>query len=67
MGKSVMKVLLLIVIFCLTLIGCANTKNSAKAGESSNKVKQNAEIALEQCGKGNVKKVDTSGFICKKQ
>ncbi len=62
------KIFLSISVTCLYLTGCSSL-NKSKLEDNlldSDLVKQNAELAIRQCGKGNVKKVDVSGFLCKK-
>lgn len=67
-----MKLIKSLIILLLVLIsaGCANhqMKTQEKGGEVDQRseiVKKNAELALEHCGKGNVKKVTTDGYLCK--
>lgn len=39
----------------LLLVGCSDTTDI---------IEEHAELALEQCGKGNVKSVSVDGFSC---
>jgi len=53
-----MKVKLLFLLCCGLLLGACSNDSSADI------VKDNAERAMKQCGKGNVKEVTITGFSC---
>ena len=60
------KVIILLVV-CSLGVGCSSVqKHEEKSSLASSNVKANAKFALEQCGRGNVEKVTSSGFSCKK-
>ena len=66
--------LIIIISFVLATVGCASHRVEKKGkkveiGNRSNMVKNiknNAKLALEYCGKGNIKKVTFDGYSCKK-
>lgn len=47
--------LLIVAMISLLLVGCSDTTDI---------IEEHAELALEQCGKGNVKSVNVDGFSC---
>lgn len=54
-----------IVLLCTaSLAGCVfSTKSSSPAVSN---VEKNAELAVQQCGQGNVQEVTDKGFSCRK-
>lgn len=65
-----MKIGNFLLIICIVLTGCSSNISDEKqtiSGEIPTKpdlVKYNAKIALEQCGRDNVREVTTKGFTC---
>ncbi|AUJ70945.1 MULTISPECIES: hypothetical protein [unclassified Pseudoalteromonas] len=55
---EIMKLVLL--VLPLTLIGCTSSNNVQL-------VEKHAEMAVVECGKGNVKSVSTTSFTCKEK
>jgi len=57
-------------IICLTvgIVGCSSFNGSTHKSNhaASTKVYENAMLAIEHCGKGNIRTVNTSTFTCKK-
>jgi hypothetical protein len=52
--------LVTVIFFCVLTSACSSSKLS-----KSDLVESYSKTAVEKCGKGNVKKVTTKGFVCK--
>jgi hypothetical protein len=65
-----MKVGNFLLIICIFLTGCSSNISdekqtiSGKILTKADLVKYNAKIALEKCGRDNVREVTTKGFTC---
>jgi hypothetical protein len=61
-----MKKSIIFILLPFFLVACS-VKNSGEGlhSLSTQKVKENAKLAIAQCGMGNVKKVNSTGFSCK--
>lgn len=63
---------LLFITLSIIFSGCSNLKDrelekdeTDKVVSNSEKVANNAKLALQQCGKGNINRVTIDGFECK--
>lgn len=58
----------LIICLIVGIFGCSSFDDSPykSSNTTSIKIYENAMLAIEHCGKGNIKTVNTSTFTCKK-
>ena len=64
------KKLLAMTFIMMAMVGCSifedNRSSQRDSASASEAVVKNAVLAIEHCGKGNVRKVTTADFSCKK-
>ena len=62
------KKLLAMTFIMMAMVGCSifEDNRSSQRDSASEAVVKNAVLAIEHCGKGNVRKVTTADFSCKK-
>ncbi len=51
-------------VITASLAGCVFSSKSSSPSVSN--VEKNTELALQQCGQGNIQEVTDKGFVCRK-